>query len=62
MKQEKIARQIDKARKDLEKIIIGLVDVRALRDLPFQTERVEKVKKDLDILSTDIQGSGTGNE
>ena len=62
MKKEKIARQIDRARKDLEAIMTNLSEAKALRDIPFQVAKVGEVKKDLDLMITQIQGSGTGNE
>ena len=62
MKQEKIARQIDKARKDLQAIITDLSEVTVLADIDFQAARIKKVKEDLDKASTQIHGGGTGNE
>ena len=62
MKKEKIARQIDKARKDLEAIITDLSEIKALGDIEYQAKRIKKVADDLGNASTQIHGSGTGND
>jgi hypothetical protein len=60
MKQDKLLRQINKARQDLEAIILDMSEIKALGDIEFQTKRIKKVADDLGNAGTLIHGSGTG--
>jgi hypothetical protein len=62
MKQDKLLRQINKARQDLEAIILDMSEIKALGDIEFQTKRIKKVADDLGNAGTLIHGSGTGKD
>jgi len=59
MNPKQIAKQLDRIQDELMKIA---TDVAELTDGPFQAERIRKQAKKVGGASTQIHGSGTGND